>query len=226
VTFRDVQRAIVAQGLSPRGAFHPDAADLPDGRRTGTLVLVGFAGSTNWSAFAAAPEAVDGTPDALDRWSRRVVGEIARDLGADALFPFDGPPWHPFQRWGRKAEPLHPSPLDMLIHPDWGLWHSWRGALAFRERLDLPQLDPRPNPCERCLEKPCLSACPVGAFASGGFDVAACTVHIGAPQGGDCMDQGCRARRACPVGAEYRYGPDQAQFHMRAFRKAQTPSAR
>ena len=30
------------------------------------------------------------------------------------------------------------SPLGILIHPDWGLWHSYRGALAFRERLDLP----------------------------------------------------------------------------------------
>ncbi len=31
------------------------------------------------------------------------------------------------------------------------------------------------------------------------------------------MDLGCRARRACPVGREYFYDPEQAAFHMRAF---------
>jgi hypothetical protein len=33
------------------------------------------------------------------------------------------------------------------------------------------------------------------------------------------MGEGCRARRACPVGRDYRYAPDQAAFHMRPFRR-------
>jgi hypothetical protein len=36
-------------------------------------------------------------------------------------------------------------------------------------------------------------------------------------EGEDCMTLGCRARRACPVGREFTYVPDQAGFHMRAF---------
>jgi hypothetical protein len=137
------------------------------------------------------------------------------------MFPFIGPPWLPFQRWAQKAEPLHPSPLGMLIHPDWGLWHAWRGALGFRERLELPIQDRRPSPCESCADKPCLSACPVNAFARDRYDVAACVAHIESAQGLDCMDEGCRARRACPIGAAHRCSPDQANFHMRAFRTAQ-----
>ena len=31
------------------------------------------------------------------------------------------------------------------------------------------------------------------------------------------MGFGCRARRACPVGAEHAYGADEANFIMRAF---------
>jgi hypothetical protein len=217
----DVRTAIETPGLSYRGAFHPAVEDLPNGGNVGTLVLVGFTGNQNWQHFKDSPEARDGTPDPLDRWSLRVIGALARGLDASALFPFEGPPWLPFLRWAQKAEPVHPSPLGMLIHPDWGLWHSWRGALAFRERLELPPPDRRPRPCDTCAEKPCLSACPVNAFTSNGYDVASCIAHIDRARGADCMEEGCRARRACPVGAEHRYGPDEANFHMRAFRSAQ-----
>jgi ferredoxin len=208
-----VRQAIVEAGLAFRGAFHP-----PDETDAKTIVLVGFTGRQNWPAFTASPEAADNQPDPLDRWSRRVVTALAEDLGAKALFPFDGPPYPPFQRWARLAEPVHPSPLGILIHPDWGLWHAYRGALAFPDYLDLPEPDRRPSPCESCAARPCLSACPVGAFTTTGYNVPVCIAHIAAPPGSDCMDDCCRARRACPVGAAHRHGPEQAGFHMRAFR--------
>lgn len=220
-TLADVRAALEARGLSCRGAFHPTADDLPDGDKFGTMVLAGFTGNNNWQHFKDSGEASDGAPDALDRWSLRVIGALARELGATAMFPFTGPPWLPFLRWAQRAEPLYPSPLGMLIHPDWGLWHAWRGALTFRERLELPTQDRRPSPCDTCVEKPCLTACPVKAFTSQGYNVAACVAHVESARGTDCIEEGCRARRACPIGAAHRYGPDQANFHMRAFRNAQ-----
>ena len=208
-------------GLVWRGAFQPTPDDrvppLPGGAAAGTLALLGFAGQRGWPAFAAAPEAADGLPDPLDRWSRRVVGALAEAVGGMALFPFGGPPWLPFQRWAQRAEPVFPSPLGLLIHPGWGLWHSFRGAVALRERLDLPPLPPAAHPCASCAGRPCLTACPVGAFTPEGYDVAACAAHIAAPAGADCMAQGCAARRACPVGAEHRYDAAAAGFYMRAF---------
>ena len=180
--------------------------------------MLGFVGRAQWAAFAASPEASDGRAHPLDRWSRRVIDALARELGAAALYPFGGPPWLPFQRWAMKAEPVHRSPLGMLIHPDWGLWHSYRGALAFAERLPLPErIDDRPSPCDACAEKPCLAACPVGAFTVERYDVHACATHLRSVVGLDCVELGCRAREACPAGAEHRYGRDQASFHMRAF---------
>jgi len=213
-----IEAVVRAAGLTPRGAFHPLAEDgvpaLGDGRPVGTLVLVGNAGGAMWAAFARARR---DEPQPLDAWSRRVVDALAARLGAMPLFPFGGPPHHPFQRWARRAEAVHPSPLGALIHPDYGLWHAYRGALAFAEAIPLPPSDTRPSPCESCAERPCLAACPVGAFTAAGYDVGACAGHLRAPAGAECMNEGCLARRACPVGRSYTYSPEQMRFHMQAF---------
>jgi ferredoxin len=213
--------AIEGSGLVARGALR-----LEDSERVGefaeirTIVLAGFAGREGWSAFAASAEASDGD-DPLDRWSRRVIEALALELGAKALFPFGEPPFWPFQQWAMRAEPVHPSPIGILIHPRYGLWHSYRGALGFREALDVPELEATPSPCDACRERPCLKTCPVGAFSVSGYDVAACTGYLKDAAGADCMGFGCRARRACPVGVEHAYGAEQASFCMQAFLRAQ-----
>jgi hypothetical protein len=209
-------------GLVPRGAL-----ELEDGERTGALagvrmiVLAGMAGRDGWSAFAASPEARDGADHPLDRWSRRVIEALARELGAKAFFPFGGAPFWPFQQWARRAESVHPSPIGLLIHPRYGLWHSYRGALGFYEKLAVPEPPAVRSPCQSCSGRWCLKACPVGAFSAAGYDVAACVAHLKSAAGADCMAAGCLARRACPVGAEHAYGPEQANFLMRAFLRGQ-----
>jgi ferredoxin len=221
MTIEIVFAAIERAGLTARGAFR-----LAEPERAGalaqvrTIVLVGVAGRRGWDAFAASPEARDGLDHPLDRFSRRVIDALGVDLGAKPLYPFGGPPDWPFQQWARRAEPVHPSPIGVLIHPTYGLWHSYRGALAFVESLDVPPLEASQSPCETCRERPCLSACPVGAFSADGYDVAACAAHLKSAAGADCMTGGCLARRACPVGAEHRHAPDQAAFTMRAFLRA------
>lgn len=223
-TYDAVADALAAFGLLARGGFHPaDRDDVPaldDGRMPGTLVLVGNAGPAMWPVFTASAEAADGRPHPMDRWCRRVIGDVAARFGACAVFPFEGPPYHPFQRWALRAEPVRPSPLGILIHPDYGLWHAYRGALVFPERFDPPGPDMRPSPCESCRDKPCLTACPVHAFTSDGYDVAACAGHLGRAEGRDCLGGGCLARRACPVGREHIYEPAQAAFHMDAFERS------
>ena len=214
--------AIERAGLVPRGAFL-----LEESERTGaladirTIVLAGMAGREGWSAFSASPEASDGLADPLDRWSRRVIETLAAELGAKALFPFGGPPFLPFQQWARRAEPVHPSPIGILIHPRYGLWHSYRGALGLSENLAIAEPATVRAPCESCTGRWCLSACPVEAFSDAGYDVAACVGHLRSAAGADCMGFGCRARRACPVGAEHAYGPEEASFIMAAFLRGQ-----
>ena len=237
-----IEAALAREGLIPRGGFHPEPGDgvpgLENGAPARTLVLVGNAGPALWRAFAASPEfgPESGTlPDPLNRWSARVIGELAAAWGARALYPFGGPPHLPFVAWAKRAEPVAESPLGILIHPDYGLWHAYRGALAFAEALDLPPRAERPRPCDACADRPCLSACPVGAFSPAGtdvadpgvagpnvadYDVSACANHLASPAGADCMAEACRARRACPIGREYLYAPEQAAFHMVHFLEA------
>ncbi len=225
-TLEFVFSAIEEAGLAARGAFSLGAGEragaLADVR---TIALVGVAGRRGWDAFAAAPEARDGGDDPLDRFSRRVIGGLAERFGAVALYPFGEPPYFPFQQWAQRAEPVHPSPLGLLIHPRYGLWHSYRGALGFREAAT-PAADRQPSPCAACREKPCLRACPVGAFTGQGYDVAACAGHLRSAAGSECLGRGCLARRACPVGADYAYGPGQASFPMRAFLRAHATEKR
>jgi hypothetical protein len=216
-----IEDGLKAQGLLMFGGFAPDATDsvppLPDGRAPATLLMIGNAGPAAWAAFSAAPEAADGASHPMDRWSKRVLGRLAAEHDGSAIFPSDGPPYPPFVAWAKRAAPVRESPLGMLIHPVYGLWHAYRGALALPERLPLAAQEAQATPCDSCEDKPCLTTCPVSAFGPEGYRVADCVGHIETPQGEDCVALGCRARRACPIGRAYVYDPPQAAFHMEAF---------
>jgi hypothetical protein len=163
--------------------------------------LVGQLGSSCWSAYRAWALAHDGLPDPMDRWSQSIARPLAERWGGLGLFPSDGPPYHPLARWAQRAEPLARSPIGLQIHPVVGPWHAFRFALALPGLRDedaaLIGADPapRPDPCSRCAERPCLSICPVGAFSAAGQDVPRCAAHLHHPQGADCMAQGCRAEQ-------------------------------
>ncbi len=177
----------------------------------GTLCLIGPDEPAFWPAFKQSPEYQDGDANPMDRWSLRILTEVAKDLGAKPFFPFQGPPFHPFQTWALQTGRFATSAIGFLVHDERGLFASFRGALLIPESL--PKT-PSEQPCITCA-KPCAAACPVGAF-NDGYNVDACKAHLVTPEGADCMSQGCRARRACPVGQGTRL-PEQAAFHMKAF---------
>ncbi|HJO74763.1 MAG TPA: ferredoxin [Rhodospirillales bacterium] len=223
--FADINAALAGTGLITRGGFHLEAGDIPEGfsEAAATVVLIGNAGPEMWAAFAAqtTPEERDNDANPLDDWTRETLEKAARGLGCRALFPFTGPPYYPFQQWALKGGGVFVSPTGPLIHPQFGLWHAYRGALVFEQRLALAVPPRASSPCAACADKPCRGACPADAFATGGYDVPACVGHVASAAGTDCRDSGCLARRACPVGREYLYAPDQAQFHMAKYLKAQ-----
>lgn len=204
--------AIRRASFTPLGWFEPNAGDgLAPAK---FVILVGNAGPDMFRRFAR-------QGGLLDDWTRRTVAALAVDLDAKAVFPFDTPPL-PFLTWARRGGAGHVSPLGLNIHPTYGLWHAYRAALLFSVAFDMPPPSPGAHPCESCAGKPCLSACPVGAFGGKTYDVKTCAAHIAARQGADCMSGGCLARRACPVGQGFSYAPQQAQFHMRAFLAARS----
>ena len=218
-----VQERLQRHGLVLFGGWHPGTDETLPGR-PGTALIVGNVGSTIYEHLQASPEFR--LPEPLDRWTRRIVEEIAAEVGASAAFPFDGPPFHPFQQWAMRADPRYSiSPLRLLVHTEFGLWTALRAALLFNGSLDLPEMPAVEPPCPTCPGWPCLSACPGGAFVPGRYDAIGCRTQLGTLSGQDCMMGGCLARRACPIGSGPTYSRSHAAFHMRAYRSAPLPSS-
>ncbi len=200
--------------------FHPEAEDnLPDaapGAPTRTVFLVGNAGSVLWPRFCKDWQAFDSS-DPLDHWTEQVIGSVAERHQMGVVYPFRGPPYYPFQTWALRAGGVSRSPLGVLVHPLYGPWFAYRGALLSPHRINLPAEAIKNGPCETCKDKPCLSACPVDAIsAERGYDVSSCRTYLAAEPGAPCQE-GCMVRVACPFGKTFRYMPDHARFHMDRF---------
>ena len=207
-------------GLAVRGTFAPSAQDavppVAQGVPARSVALLGNVGSSLWPAFSASAEYSDRRKDGLDRWSRRIGEELARLCAGRALFPFGGPPHHAFQRWALRTGVLFTSPVGILVDPHCGLWHAFRFAIALPEPVE-ETAPAAVSPCLTCRARPCLKACPVGAFVEGEYHHQQCVDHLVANPDAPCRRIGCLARHACPVGQVHRYAPEQAAFHMRAF---------
>ncbi len=213
--------ALAPHGLIPRGGFNfkeeNDIPPGPSGAPARSIFLVGQAGASPWPHFQRwlATQPAD-LANPLDTWSREIIGSVAAEFGARAVSPSDRP-FLPFQQWAMRAEGLKTSPLGILMHPEYGLWHAYRGALLFDEAIEIEQPSTVLHPCDKCSAKPCLHSCPVEAFTADGFAFETCIDHLRSPQGHPCRNNGCLARNACPVGAAYRYPPQTQAFHMAKF---------
>ena len=207
-----VQAALDPHYLEVLGGFavKEGEAGFPAGTRT--LLMIGPKEPGFWPHLQAQPEW--NGPDPVDRWSRRVIGRVACDLGAKALFPFGGPPYQPFYSWALRTGRVWDSPVKLLVHATQGLMVSFRGALALAQTIPLPP--PAIQPCAACA-KPCLTACPAGALTGAGYDVPLCHAHLSQAAGTDCMTRGCLVRSTCPAGAGYARMPSQSAYHMRQF---------
>ena len=222
VEYASVASTVASTGMVVRGGFVVDPGDdalppvpnLPDGQVCHTVLVVGNVGRAMWPEFRNGETA---GPDPLDRWTRSQLRPIAEQFGAAFVHPSD-PPFQPFQRWAQRADDVWRSPIGLLVHHAFGLWHAYRGAFLFGDEVTgLPEVGAHTSPCLTCRDRPCLTACPVGAFTPDGYDSASCAGHVRSSNTPDCLTTGCLARCACPVGTEFRYGPDQMRFHMQAF---------
>jgi hypothetical protein len=216
-----ISNQLAAHGLILRGGFvfgDEEAVPVgPESRPAKSALLIGQAGAAPWPHFMKwwqrQPRDL---PNPLDTWSREIIDGVAAHLGASAVYPSDKP-YQPFQRWAMRAEGLKPSPLGILMHPEYGLWHAYRGALLFAG--EVPIQGPR-NPihlCDLCVGKPCLKSCPVEAYSGEGFAYQSCLGHVRGAAGGPCRSGGCLDRNACPYGADYRYPAEVQAFHMASF---------
>ncbi len=215
-----------AAGFTVLGGFPPGAGDaVPDVYDTTparSLLLIANAGPGMFLRFARER---DPDRDTLDAWCEDVLKPIAARAGMRAVFPWQRP-YLPFQKWAMKAGAGRPSPLGMNIHPEYGLWYGFRAAFISAREIGATDRPPAgDHPCDSCSDKPCLSACPVDAFANGKsspFNSAACVSYLNSQDGNLCLSTGCAARLACPVGKDHAYSQQQIRFHLSAFYRACT----
>jgi len=232
---------LAGTGLILRGALREDGApgavatqlsgrDRAQCGATGRdIALVGNAGTAMWDAMQRAG-AIGASAHPIDDWSRRHLERVAAAVRATFIHPNDTP-YAPFQAWALVAEDVFPSPVGWLISPRYGLWHAYRGALIFDRPVGTPATataattDEALSPCVNCKDRPCLSTCPVSAFAVPGddgatrYDVAACRSYL-ANGPSACRGHGCQARAACPVGTPWEIAPAQAAHHVAALLNA------
>lgn len=221
IDLTEITAALETHGLILRGGFNlTDEEHPPPGPASSpakALLLVGQAGSAPWPHFQKWRHGQPGDlKNPLDTWAREVIGAVAEKFGARAVSPSDKP-YLPFQQWAMRAEGLRPSPLGILMHPEYGLWHAYRGALLFDHEIVIAEPREVIHLCDTCAGKPCLKACPVDAYSETGFAYQDCLVHVRGPAGRACRDGGCLDRNACPYGSKYRYPADEQAFHMVAF---------
>lgn len=186
---------------------------LPDCR---AVVVFGNGGSALWDSMV---EAIGRDPGRLTTTEHPLDDHVQRAIdAADPRPPGD-------RRWIRCAATEtvmvdfrslavaaglgHPSRMGLLIHPRSGLWTGLRAACFTTEELPITGPLPGAGPCDGC-PAPCAEACPGGAFVDGDWDPGRCAAfHV---ESETCRGS-CASRRACPVGAEHAYGPEQELYH-------------
>ena len=217
----ELSQALSPRGLILRGGFNFDLSDVAppglSGAPARAVILVGQAGAAPWPHFSRWRESqpVD-FENPLDTWSREVIDGVAEETGTLAVYPSEKP-YLPFQQWAMRAEGLKPSPLGILMHPEYGLWHAYRGALLFEHELPIQSPETVNHLCDACIGKPCLKGCPVNAYSEAGFAYRDCLAHVRGIHGEVCRTGGCLDRNACPYGTAYRYPAGVQAFHMAAF---------
>jgi hypothetical protein len=216
-----VSARLASDGLILRGGVNFTAGEAAppgaSGRPAKSVLLVGQAGAAPWPPFTAWRERQRADmQNPLDSWARETIGLVAAEFGARAVSPSDRP-YLPFQQWAMRAEGLKPSPLGILMHPEYGLWHAYRGALLFDVEIPIQAPADQIHLCDLCAGKPCLKSCPVEAYSERGFAYGSCRDHVRSPAGEACRDGGCLDRNVCPYGIAYRYPAEVQAFHMAAF---------
>jgi epoxyqueuosine reductase QueG len=192
---------------------------MPDAK---SVILVGFAGRGFWEMLQGFlkenPEFRGTREDWIDDYTLfqfMSASQIFEDenVNYEMTFPFgSGGLSIDFSKLGELGGVGVKSLMGILIHPEYGLWISLRGAIV--TDLEFAHYD-EPlssfNPCPEC-SKPCISACPANTVSENGWDYTACMKFRLSDD--TCRDN-CASRRACPYGKEHQYSEEQLAHHHR-----------
>jgi len=181
------------------------------------LLVFGHAGKRMWSALCAERPPPWSSANPVDDFSLDSVrAHLEGELGVQRWAPlYPGTTLVPLQELGTLLGWHQASPLLVGISPEFGTWFAYRAVVVADTELPVTQAsEGRVSPCETCVEKPCLDACPGAALTTGTLSIGRC-VDFRVADGSPCADR-CVAREACPIGVEHRYERDQIGYHYGA----------
>lgn len=170
------------------------------------LILIGHAGKTLWESIRTSGQASE---NPIDDFSTRTVEHwLAEQFpGARHTLIYPGNITTNLQTLGTLAGWHHPSPFMLGIQPEWGTWYAYRVVILTDTDLEPTTPLRSDSPCDRCQDKPCVSACPAEALSGNAFSLEEC-VSYRKLASSRCKTT-CIARISCPVGAAHRYCDDQ-----------------
>ncbi len=177
------------------------------------LVLIGSAGPSLWDKLREYGYATD---HPIDRFSLAMGKQFLQEhLNIhEWLTIFPAATHLPLQQLGALAGWSHVSPLGLGIHARYGTWFAYRAAFLVREPIPITEVETSTSPCDGCLDKPCINACPVDAVRAGNtLNLEHCMNHR-LQEASVCATR-CLSRLACPVGRQYRYTEEQLTYHGR-----------
>lgn len=173
------------------------------------LLLIGHRGSQIWQTMQ---ERGMRGEHPIDEFSRQLMTQLfAGPLAGHhyrIIFPSSLPVG--LQRLGELAGWRHDSPFRVGINKEWGSWFAYRAVVVTNTALPLTVRREATSPCNDCVSRACISACPASALEPT-FDLKACLGHRKQTDS-SCQDR-CLARNACPVGATHRYTDAQTSYH-------------
>jgi len=233
---RDIYRKVGFNLIGVASAEEYDAKAPPGAPRlrevlpeASTVFLVGNGGSAFWSHYKAFlrenPEFERGRADPFDDYTALVLSEgekLLRGAGFNtrSIYPFVREKvWFSFQHMAVLAGLGQIGKHGVLIHPEYGPWISFRGALLTDIPFSLLTGSGAPfgpsnrdfDPCTGC-PAPCMTACPGSAVTTTGFHLSRCVetklVHA-------ACRWTCLARFHCVYGVQHRFHEAELKLHAR-----------
>lgn len=188
------------------------AVTVPEFSRFRQLILIGHGGTQMWHALQAS-ELCD-APDPVDSFSLDVVHQWLAAISPSATFEIVYPASDrlvALQQLGALAGWHFASPFRIGINRQWGSWFAYRVALLIDTELPVTEPETWGSPCDDCVGRPCIQACPAEAVADEKNMLSRC-VGYRLEQESVCSLQ-CLSRLACPVAKEHRYSQEQIDYH-------------